>query len=134
MCKRIVEIIASEKRRKISELDIARTKLDREFQDYVVRNFYNPISELGKIIILLLTDTDEFSPNDIDNKLHKFGIELSHSELSNEIDNLCMLSILTRYGKKYQFTIPYLSVIFKNTMEIELELEKLLKDVKQYAN
>ena len=116
---------AAEKRREIFEADIEQIKNDREFQDYVLRSFYQPISEMGKIIILLFINIDEFSLYDIDLKLRKYGIRLKHRELYNEAENLCMLSIFVKESKKFRFSLPYLSIILEKVMETELELQKL---------
>ena len=70
-----------------------------------------------------------FGPFDIEKKLKNYGISLIHRELYREIETLCMLSIFTKQTKKYRFTLPYLSIILKQTMEIELELEKLVREI-----
>lgn len=129
MCKRITEIIASEKRRKILENDVIRVTNDNDFQGYIIRCFYHHLSELEKVIILSLVNNDIFGPFDIEKKLKNYGISLIHRELYREIETLCMLSIFTKQVKKYKFTLPYLSKILKQTMEIELELEKLVREI-----
>ena len=118
-------MVAAEKRREIFEVDIEQIKNDREFQDYVLRSFYQPLSEMGKIIILLFINSDEFSLYDIDAKLRKYGIQLKHRELYAEVENLCMLSIFVKEAKKFRFSLPYLSIILERVMETELELQKL---------
>ena len=110
--------------------DIEEIEEDPEFQNYIIDMFFYNLSTLGKIIVLLIIDLQEFDAYQIDGKLRSIGIELKQTQLSNEIDKIVLSSLITRVKTKYRFTLSRFPIIFKNIMEPKLLLKQLIKEVK----
>lgn len=129
ICKRLIQLIASQKRRVIYPTDLAQVKRDPDFQDYLLSRFFTNLTPLGKIITLLLAGRQEMPASLIDEKLRQNNIYLSMLELSEEIDRLIIASVFSRTKQGLRFSLPYFSQVLAQNMEKELLLKQLFREV-----
>jgi len=129
ICKRLIYLIASQKRRVIYSTDLAMVKRDPDFQDYLLSRFFTNLTSLGKAITLLLSPRQEMSISLIDEKLRQSNVYLSMQELSEEIDRLIIAAVFSRTKQGLRFTLPYFSQVLTQNMEKELLLKQLLREV-----
>ncbi|MEW5803458.1 MAG: ATP-binding protein [bacterium] len=130
ICKRLIHLIASQRRRVIYPTDLAQVKKDPDFQDYLLSRFFTNLTPLGKAITLLLAGgRQEMTLSLVDEKLRQNNVYLSMQELSEEIDRLIIASAFSRTKQGLRFTLPYFSQILAQNMEKELLLKQLLREV-----
>ena len=130
VCKRLIQLIASQRRRVIYPTDLTQVKRDPEFQDYLLSRFFTNLTPLGKAITLFLAGgRQEISVSLIDEKLRQSNVYLSMQELSEEIDRLIISSAFSRTKQGLRFTLPYFSQVLAQNMEKELLLKQLLREV-----
>jgi hypothetical protein len=129
VCKILIHLISSQRRRVIYSTDLAQVKRDPDFQDYLLSRFFTNLTPLGKVITLLMAGRQEMSVSLVDERLRQNNVYLSMQELSEEIDRLIIASAFTRTKQGMRFTLPYFSQVLTQNMEKELLLKQLLREV-----
>jgi len=129
LCKRLIQLIASKRRRVIYISDVAEIEKDPDFQDYLISRLFSNLSPLGKIIVLLTAEDQKITLSLIDEKLRGNSIHLLQQELYEEIDKILMASVFAKTEQGLKFTLPHFSHILYQNMEKELLLKQLLREV-----
>ncbi|MGA1867970.1 MAG: ATP-binding protein [bacterium] len=131
LCDRLIKLISDKKKRRISLSDVEEIIEKVEFQNNIIDMFFQYLDTIGKIIVILMLDMQEFNSSQIDNELRSHGIELSLSELSEGINKIMLGSLIKREKRKYHFALPEFPSIFKNSMSPHFLLKRLLKEFKE---
>ncbi|MGA1841664.1 MAG: AAA family ATPase [bacterium] len=129
ICKRLIQLIASQKRRIIYPTDLAEVKKDPEFQDYLLSRFFTNLAPLDKAVTLISAGDQEISTSLLYEKLSNHQIYLSIQELSEMLDRLTIASVFSRIKHGVRFTLPFFPFVLSHNMEKELLLKQLIREV-----
>lgn len=129
ICKRLIQLVASQKRRIIYPADLAEVKKDPEFQDYLLSRFFTNLSPLDKAVTLISAGNQEISTSLLYEKLSQHQIYLSIQELSELLDRLIIASVFSRIKHGVRFTLPFFPFVLSHNMEKELLLKQLIREV-----
>jgi len=130
ICSQLIKLIGAKKRRQIVLSDVKEVIEKAEFQNSIIDMFFQHLSSLSKIIVLLTMDALEFDLNQLNKNLHSLGIELKLAELSEELDKIILASLISREKTTYRYELPQFPTIFKNTIDPKLLLRQLQKEIK----
>ncbi len=130
-CKIMVEHLDEEKRDEITEDDLGLVYDNREFRQFVLEAFWRNTEPLERALIYLMINNSRkhlreasFSEEDIDRLFDENGLSISLDELTTALSHLDVAGVLKRVGRNYEFAVPLLHQMLRETRDVEFLFQK----------
>lgn len=135
-CKIMLEQLDEEKRDEICEEDLKLVYDNREFRNFIVDAFWRNTEPLEQAIIYLMISNARrplrevsFAVPHIDRLLEANNLSIGLDELLEAFRNLEVAGVLNRVGRNYEFSVPLLQRMLRQTQDVDFLFHKKREEI-----
>jgi hypothetical protein len=135
-CKTLLEQLDESGQETITEENLKYVYENREFRDFILDTFMSNTEPLERALVYVLISEDNsptrrqnFSQRGMDGLLKKRKLDLKYEQLDFACRNLEVAGVFSEVGKNFEFAVPLLQQILRETRDVDFLFEKTREEI-----